>query len=134
VSPPALASPSSAPEGPVARVVPTACADPTILTVKRWDRIREGELFTMSSRIDWAVSMQRTLGFDSPKCPKCAAKMRILATITDHAEVKKILAHLGMRTGAPPRGRARDPRCCERETGNLSPAAGPFVECAPWAS
>ncbi len=35
--------------------------------------------------------------------------MRILATVTEPAAVKKILAHLGVRTEPLPRGRARDP-------------------------
>ncbi len=37
--------------------------------------------------------------------------MRLVATITDPLEVKKLLSHLGMRTEALPRGRAREPRC-----------------------
>ena len=106
---PALASPSSAPEGTVALAAPAAYADPTIITVKLWNRILEGELFATSSRVDWAVLLQRTFGFDALKCPKCAAKLRILATITDAAEVKKILSHLAMRTEPLPRRRARDP-------------------------
>ena len=104
-------SPSSAPEDTVALTVPvaSASADPTILTVKHWSRILEGELFASSSRVDWAILMQRTFGFDALRCPKCAAKMRILATLTDAAEVKKILSHLGLPTEPLPRGRARDP-------------------------
>ena len=58
--------------------------------------------------------MQRTLGFDALKCPKCASKMRILATLTDGAELTKILSHLGLRTEPLPRGRARDPTGQER--------------------
>jgi len=44
--------------------------------------------------------MQRTFGFEGLRCPTCDAKMRILATLTDPVVVKKILAHLGMRTEA----------------------------------
>ncbi|MFS8067973.1 MAG: hypothetical protein ACMG6S_16590, partial [Byssovorax sp.] len=103
---PSLASPSTAPLAPA---VPVAYADPTILTVKHWNRIQEGALFASSSRVDWAILMQRTFGVDALKCPKCAAKMRILATLTDPAEVKKILSHLRLRTEPLPRARARDP-------------------------
>jgi DNA-directed RNA polymerase subunit H (RpoH/RPB5) len=35
--------------------------------------------------------------------------MRILATLSDPPLVKKILAHLGLRTEPLPRARARDP-------------------------
>lgn len=62
-----------------------------------------------SSRVDWAILMQRTFGFNSLRCPQCASKMRILATLTEPAGVKKILSHLGMRTQPLPRGRALSP-------------------------
>ena len=62
-----------------------------------------------SSRVEWAVLLRRTFGFDALKCPRCAAPMRILATLTEPAAVKKILAHLVVRTEPLPRGRARDP-------------------------
>ena len=106
---PALASPSSAPVGRALLALPAAYVDPTIITVKHWNRILQGELFANSSRVDWALLMQRTFGFNALKCPKCAATLRILATILEPAEVKKILSHLGIRTEALPRGRARDP-------------------------
>jgi hypothetical protein len=72
-------------------------------------RYLQGELFATSSRVDWAVLMQRTFGFDALKCPKCASKMRLLASLTDPGEVTKILSHLGLLTEPLPRGRARDP-------------------------
>ena len=103
---PALASPSSA---SLAHAVPVAFDDPTLITVKHWNRILDGELFAMSSRVDWAVLLQRTFGFDALRCPRCDARMRALATITEPTTVKKILSHLGVRTEPLPRARARDP-------------------------
>jgi hypothetical protein len=35
--------------------------------------------------------------------------MRVMATITEPAAVKKLLTHLGLPTEPAPRGRARDP-------------------------
>ena len=35
--------------------------------------------------------------------------MRVVATISEPVDVKKILAHLGLRTEPLPRARARDP-------------------------
>ena len=67
------------------------------------------ELFASSSRVDWAVLLQRTFGFDALRCPKCAAKMRIVATVTDPASVERVLTHIGVRTEPLPRARARDP-------------------------
>ncbi len=105
-------SPVSAASGTrpsVANVVPPAFDDPTTITVKHWHRLLDGELFATSSRVDWALLMQRTFGFDALRCPKCDQKMRVLSTITDPAVVKKILSHLDLRTDPLPRARARDP-------------------------
>ena len=63
----------------------------------------------LSSRIEWSVLLRRTFGFDSLHCPKCHARMRILATVTDPGTMNKILTHLGVRTEPLPRARARDP-------------------------
>ena len=57
----------------------------------------------------WALASGIDDGFDALKCPRCAAPMRVLATLTEPAVVKKILAHLGVPTEPLPRGRARDP-------------------------
>ena len=107
VSPVTASSPITASKG--ARPVPIANEDPTTITVKHWSRLLFGELLATSSRVEWAVLLKRTFGFDANRCPKCDAKMRVLATITDPAVAKKILAHLGMRTEPLARGRARDP-------------------------
>ena len=58
--------------------------------MKHWARLLEGELFATSSRIEWAVLLRRTFGFDSLRCPKCHARMRLPATVTDPGTVKKI--------------------------------------------
>ena len=42
-------------------------------------------------------------------CPTCAGQMRIIAFITDGAEVRKILAHLGADSQAPRITPARGP-------------------------
>jgi hypothetical protein len=109
-SSPALASPSTA---SLAHAVPVAFDDPTILTVKHCNRILDGELFARSSRVDWAVLLKRTFGFDALRCPRCDTKMRVIATLTEPAAVKKILSHLGVRTEPLPRARARDPTAQE---------------------
>jgi hypothetical protein len=108
----AAPAPGTAPS--VANPVPLAfeaiaSEDPTTITVKHWRRLLDGELFATSSRVDWAILMQRTFGFDALRCPRCDQKMRVLSTITDPVVVKKILSHLGMRTDPLPRARARDP-------------------------
>jgi Putative transposase/Transposase zinc-binding domain len=107
--PAASASPAStAPPPSVANAAPIAI-DATTITVKHWRRILDGELFATSSRVDWAVLMQRSFGFDALRCPTCHARMRVISTLIDPAAVKKILVHLGVPTEPLPRARARDP-------------------------
>ena len=74
-----------------------------------WSRILDGALYAASSRVDWAVLLQRTYGVNARRCPRCAAQMQVMATIIEPVVVKKILSHLGVRTEPLPRGRARDP-------------------------
>jgi hypothetical protein len=64
--------------------------------------------------VAWAVLLRRTCGVDSLRFPRCAAKMRVLATLIDPSAVKKMLSHLGVRTDPLPRARARDPTGQER--------------------
>jgi len=59
-----------------------------------------------SERVFAARSSWRAL---VTRCPKCTARMRVMATITEPDAVKKILAHLNLPTEPLPRARARDP-------------------------
>ena len=57
----------------------------------------------------WAELMKRGMGLDVLACPKCAGRMRHIATILDHHEVRKILEHVGLWDDAatdPPPARA----------------------------
>jgi hypothetical protein len=108
---PARATPPAAlvPAPSVASAVPLVFDDPTAISVGHWSRILDGELFATSSRVEWAVLLRRTYGFDALRCPKCDARMRVISTITDPSVVNKILSHLGLRTEPLPLARARDP-------------------------
>ena len=77
--------------------------------MKHWSRLLDGELYAASSRVEWATLLRRTYGVDALRCPKCAGRLRVMATITDPGVVKKILAHLHLPTEPLPRARARDP-------------------------
>jgi hypothetical protein len=37
-----------------------ASDDPTMITVAHWRRILDGELYAASSRVEWALLLQRT--------------------------------------------------------------------------
>jgi hypothetical protein len=50
----------------------------------------------------WAQLMARVLEFDVLACPRCGAKMRILAAINAQDAIRKILSCLGLPTRAPP--------------------------------
>jgi hypothetical protein len=53
----------------------------------------------------WAALMRRAFDFDVLRCPRCAGRMQLIATIDDPAVIQRILAHLGLpgvRAGPPP--------------------------------
>jgi hypothetical protein len=66
-------------------------------------------LFAHGRYVEWPVMMKRTWGFDVLTCPRCARKMRVVATITQPDVVRKMLDHLGVRASPLPRAPARDP-------------------------
>ena len=50
----------------------------------------------------WAQLMARVFAFDVLACPRCGARMRILAAINAPDPIRKILSCLGLPTRAPP--------------------------------
>ena len=40
--------------------------------------------------------MRRAFGLDALRCPRCAGRMQLMATIDDPAVIQRILAHLGL--------------------------------------
>ena len=62
-----------------------------------------------SRRLEWAVMMKRTFGFNVLRCPRCSGKMRVISTHTEPQVVRQILDPLGVRASPLPRAPARDP-------------------------
>jgi hypothetical protein len=52
----------------------------------------------------WALLMRRAFDLDALRCPRCAGRMQLIATIDDPAIIQEILAHLGLP------GAREDPR------------------------
>ena len=79
--------------------------------------------------------MRRSFGFSVLTCPRCGDRMQPIAAIEDSRVAGRILAHLGLPTRAPPRGRsvlsvskaehplALDPRADEYDGVDPLPAA-----------
>jgi hypothetical protein len=44
----------------------------------------------------WAALMRRAFDLDVLRCPRCAGRMQLIATIEDPAIIQRILAHLGL--------------------------------------
>jgi hypothetical protein len=55
------------------------------------------------SRAAWARLIKKVYDSDPLSCPRCHKPMRVVAVITDPAQVLKILRHL-IKTGKPPPG------------------------------
>lgn len=77
----------------------------SVITARHLDRLLGGELLATQPRIDWARLMRRTLALDPLACPRCGARLRAIAEITDGAVIDRILAHLSTKSSrAPPQG------------------------------
>ena len=57
----------------------------------------------------WAYLMQRAFGIDVLQCPRCGARMRVLAVILDPRAIRRILVHLRLPAAPPPITPARAP-------------------------
>ena len=72
-----------------------------------------------SCRSAWARLIAKVYEIDPLVCPHCSSRMRVLADITDPAEVNKILRHL-VKIGRPPLERQR---CAKRAAGASRPGS-----------
>jgi hypothetical protein len=68
----------------------------------------------------WDQLMTRGFGFDILACPRCGARMRILAAINPPDAIRKILGCLGLPTRAPPIAPALTDRDERQRYGELS--------------
>jgi hypothetical protein len=82
---------------------------PNVLSVRHWDRLLGGLLYAATPRVEWAALLRRSFAADVTACGRCGGRLRVLAVITERESVRRILAHLGHATDAPPLARARDP-------------------------
>jgi hypothetical protein len=82
---------------------------PNVLSVRHWQRLMQGALYAATPRVDWASLLRRSFEVDVLQCPRCQGRLRVVAVITEREPVRRILAHLGVPTEAPPLARARDP-------------------------
>jgi hypothetical protein len=95
---------------PVAETaLPSVHFEATTLTVQHGGRLLHGELFATTRTLEWAVLMKRTWGLSVLACPRCARRMRVMATLTAPATTRRILEHLGARADPLPRAPARAP-------------------------
>jgi uncharacterized protein YbaR (Trm112 family) len=93
----------------VARPGDVIALAPNVLSVRHWDRLLGGALYAATPRVDWARLLRRSLDVDVLQCPTCKGRLRVLAVITEREPVRRILAHLGLPSDAPPLAPARDP-------------------------
>jgi hypothetical protein len=85
------------------------CLAPDMLAVRHWQRLRDGALLAASPYVDWATLMRRSFDVDVLACARCGGRLHLLAVITETESVRRLLAHLGLSSDAPPLARARDP-------------------------
>jgi hypothetical protein len=121
----ALASEAVAPAPASHRAVKTAAEDPPE-TIRR-----------SPARYLWVMLLARIYEAFPLTCPRCGAKMRIIAFITGAVGVRAILEHIGEPDTPPRTARARGPpEWCEDATehaiaAEAGSACGPYVQAAP---
>ena len=93
------------------RIVPTAPATGSPELMGRAEA--EGCGAARSRSWTWAALMRRAFDLDVLRCPQCAGRMELIATIDDPAVIHRILAHLGLpgaRDGPAPAVALSPPR------------------------
>jgi len=53
------------------------------------------------------LGYKRVVDIDIERCPRCGARLKIIAAIVDPQVIIQILTHLGLPACAPPRSSAR---------------------------
>src|SRR5262249_25812528 len=56
----------------------------------------EAERAARSRYWTWAALMRRAFNLDVLRCPRCAGRMELIATVDDPAVIHRILAHLAL--------------------------------------
>ena len=74
---------------------------PNVLSLTHWDRLRDGELYASSTRLDWRSLLKRTFDIDLRVCVRCGGRLTVRAVVTAPAAIAKMLAAL-RRPRAPP--------------------------------
>jgi hypothetical protein len=59
-------------------------------------------------RLSWARLLTRVFALDLEHCPNCGGELKIIAAILERAVIEKVLTHVGLQAGAPPRSAARE--------------------------
>ena len=65
------------------------------------DSLPDDEPFRRRDRLTWAVLIKKIYEIDPLLCPYCGAEMKIIAFITEHATVARILRHIRMPPQRP---------------------------------
>ena len=58
--------------------------------------------------MSWARLLKRVFELDLEHCPNCGGELKIIGAILEQLVIEKILTHLGLQAGAPPRAQARE--------------------------
>jgi hypothetical protein len=65
-------------------------------------------MFAWSRRLDWAVRMKGTWGFEGLRCPRCRRRRRVLSTITRRSPRRRwLIRSSSISAREPRRGLAR---------------------------
>ena len=83
------------------RVVLPAPADPAPLAIADSPEPLSGTGRARARHWAWAHLMQRAFGVDVLACPRCAGRLRLVATVDDPRAIRAILESLGLPAEVP---------------------------------
>jgi hypothetical protein len=92
--------------------------EPVVLWVPPWERdpAQPAESATedtprapRSRRLSWGALLKRIFGLDVLRCSRCGGRRKVVAFVTDPAELRRICEALGVPHEAPPLHPARSP-------------------------
>jgi hypothetical protein len=64
---------------------------PNVVSVRHWQRLLGGVLYSATPRVDWATLLRRSFEADVLACPSCGGRLRVLGEITDVTAVRLVL-------------------------------------------
>ena len=83
----------------------------------------DAQVVAARAKSAWAPLIHKVYEVDPLACPKCGARMHVIALIDDATVIRRILEHLGLWAPRKPRQNQRAPPAARKGIDGLKPPA-----------